>query len=152
MFLFTLVEGYWFLLLGPTLRTDFLSFSICFVSDDDFFCFYLFVWWLIEVVYDVKYCKYCYEYNVKYYSFYGYYFRYKRIYFWWFQFDILILCNLTNPLTSEIFTRNSWAVLREHYMLSVNWWISNLWDSVNELIWCYSFNCDCQQIFRFRNK
>ena len=41
---------------------------------------------------------------------------------------------LTNPLSSEIFAKISWAGLRDHYLLSVIWWFSYLWYSVNELI------------------
>ena len=42
-----------------------------------------------------------------------------------------MLYNLTNPSPSEIFARISWAGLRDSYLLSVIWWISYLWYSIN---------------------
>jgi hypothetical protein len=47
--LFSLVEDYWFLLLGQKLRIDFLSLSVSFVDVDGFFCFWLLLWRLCEV-------------------------------------------------------------------------------------------------------
>ena len=65
----------------------------------------------------------------------------RRISFWLFRFDILMLYSLTNP-SSEILAMVSWTGLRDHYLLSVIWWISYLWYSINKLICCYAFNCD----------
>jgi hypothetical protein len=45
--------------------------------------------------------------------------------------DVILL---TNPSSSEIFARTPLTGLRDNYLLSVIWWYSYLWYSVNKLV------------------
>ena len=46
---------FWFLFWGQRLRINFLSFSVCFIYIDDFFCSSFLIWWLDKIIYNFKY-------------------------------------------------------------------------------------------------